>query len=87
MPDGKDFGMHEVGPYPIINWMNKEIEEYKIKLAVNKNTLWGIDEISLDPIVVRWRMKTSVNLILGAIISGIIGFIIIKIWEFLIQTQ
>jgi len=78
MPHGKDLGMHEVGPYPIMNWIDKNREKYIIRLEVNDYTLWDIDEISLEPIVERWRAKTMWTLIAGAILSGIIGWFFLK---------
>ena len=30
MPHGKDLGMHEVGPYPILNWIDKNREYQQI---------------------------------------------------------
>jgi hypothetical protein len=73
MSKGKDLGMHEVGPYPIINWINKKNEIYKIKLKVNNHALWGIDEISMEPVVERWRIRTIWSLVVGAFFSGLIG--------------
>ncbi len=83
MPNGKELGMHSLGPYPIINWINEDVEEYKIQLSVDENELWEIDEISLKPIVVRWRLKTSMGLIFGAVISAIFGLALFLFWEFM----
>jgi len=79
MPNGKDLGMHQVGPYPIINWINNETEKYVIRLEVNDYALWGIDEVSLEPVVERWRLKTAWSLVFGALLSGIVGLIFFKI--------
>jgi hypothetical protein len=77
MPKGRDLGMHEVGPYPIINWIDIYTQRYQIKLTVNDYAVWGVDEIALEPVVERWRIRPIWHLLLGAVLSVLAGLFFI----------
>jgi len=77
-PHGTDFGFNKLEPYPIVNWIEKSKREnngiLKIKLEVDQNVLWDVDEISIEDIIYESKeLKQWVWMVCGALLSVIVG--------------
>ncbi len=74
---GEAYGISKVGPYPIIDYIDKEKSEQIVKLQVDPTVAWNIDEVCLELIVKRMPLKSWVweiiGMIIGALISALIG--------------
>jgi hypothetical protein len=75
-PHGKDYGVDSRRPIPILSFIDKNIERQIIKVQTDKDTSWDIDRITIEPITKVRELKPFIFMIIGAIVSGIIGVII-----------
>lgn len=74
-PHGTDFGVDTRRPIPVFDFINKNDEKQTVRIEVDKDTFWNIDRITLEPIILRNEWKPEATMIIGAIISAIIGAI------------
>jgi hypothetical protein len=75
-PHGTDFGVDSRRPYPVFRYINRENCTQNIRIEVDKDALWDIDRISLEPVILRKEWKPVSTMILGAIISAAMGGLI-----------
>ena len=72
-PHGEDYGVDSRRPFPIFRFIDKDIRIQKIRIEVDEKVLWDIDRVTLEPIVLRKEIKPEAAMIIGAIISALIG--------------
>lgn len=77
-PHGKDYGVDSRRPFPIFCYINKDKDKsvQTIRVEVDKHVLWDIDRVTLEPIILRKELKPEAAMIIGAIISAIIGGVV-----------
>jgi hypothetical protein len=74
-PHGEDYGVDSRRPLQILRYIDKARDVQTIKIQTGENALWDIDEISIEPIVSRYEVTPGAWMILGAVISAILGVI------------
>jgi hypothetical protein len=74
-PHGEDFGVDSRRPFQIIRYIDKKKDIQRIRIEVGQNASWDIDSICIEPIILRYEITPGAWMILGAIISTIIGII------------
>ncbi len=74
-PHGEDFGVDSRRPIPILHYVDKDNSKQTISIGVDKDVLWDIDRVTLEPIILRREIKPEAAMIIGAIISALIGAI------------
>lgn len=72
-PHGEDFGADSRRPYPIFSYIDKNKSIQTVKIEVDDDVYWDIDRLTLEPIILRKEIKPEAAMIIGAIISAIIG--------------
>lgn len=78
MPYGHDFGFNRLDPYPILNIIEQMKNDgrncLQVKIEVDENVSWDIDEIRIESIICEKRdLHNWVWLVIGAIISTLLG--------------
>ena len=74
-PHGSDFGVDTRRTIPVYDFINKNKSTQTVQLTVDNDVLWDIDRIILEPIIYKKEIKPEVAMIIGALISFIIGVI------------
>jgi hypothetical protein len=88
-PHGKDYGVDSRRPFPIFRYINKDksvqtIQTIQtIRVEVDKDVRWDIDRVTLEPIILRKEIKPEAAMVIGAIISAIIGGVVSYTMTFL----
>ena len=72
-PHGTDYGVDSRRSIPIFHYIDKNNETQIIKIEVEDKTYWDVDYITLEPIIKRKEWRPGATMIIGAIISAIIG--------------
>ena len=72
-PHGEDYGVDSRRPFPIFRYIATDKKIQTIKITVDEEVFWDIDRVSLEPIILRKEWKPEATMIIGAIISAIIG--------------
>lgn len=75
-PHGEDYGVDSRRPFPIFRYINRDEDIQRIKVTVDNDVSWDIDRVTLEPILLRKEWKPEATMIVGAIISAIIGGIV-----------
>ena len=77
-PHGNDYRVDSRRPFPIFYYINKDKDKsvQTIRVEVDKDVLWDIDRVTLEPIILRKEIKPEAAMIIGAIISAIIGGVV-----------
>lgn len=75
-PHGEDYGVDSRRPFPIFRYINKDKSVQTIRVEVDKDVSWDIDRVTLEPIILRKEIKPEVAMVIGAIISAIIGGVV-----------
>ena len=74
-PHGEDFGVDSRRPFQILRYIDRGRDTQTVRIEVDKNVCWDIDEVCIDPIILRYEVTPGAWMILGAIISTILGII------------
>jgi len=83
-PHGKDYGVDSRRPLPIFRYINRDKTIQAIKINADEDVSWDIDRVTLEPIILRKEWKPEATMIIGAIISAIIGGIVSLIVRFFV---
>jgi len=75
-PHGEDYGVDSRRPFPIFRYIDKDKSIQAIKVNVDEDVSWDIDRVTLEPIILRKEWKPEATMIIGAIISAIIGAVV-----------
>lgn len=75
-PHGEDYGVDSRRPFPIFRYIDRNKYIQSIKVEVDKDVYWDIDRVTLEPIILRKEYRSEIAMIIGAIISAIIGGIV-----------
>lgn len=90
MENGRYWGYNIVGPYPITSFVKEALKNKDrkliIELKVDPGVYWGLDEIRLDIVVEEEELRSACWIVIGGIISFIIGKIFSLIWYFICKN-
>ncbi len=75
-PHGEDFGVDSRRPFPIFCYIDKDKDIQTIRIKVDKDVSWDIDRVILEPITLRKEIRPEAAMVIGAIISAIIGGVV-----------
>jgi hypothetical protein len=75
-PHGEDYGIDSRRPFPIFRYIAKDKSVQTIRVEVDKDVSWDIDRVTLEPITLRKEIKPEAAMVIGAIISAIIGGVV-----------
>ncbi len=75
-PHGEDYGVDSRRPFPIFRYIDRNENIQTVKIEMDKNVFWDIDRVTFEPIILRKEWKPVATMIMGAIISAIIGGIV-----------
>jgi hypothetical protein len=75
-PHGADYGVDSRRPFPIFRYIDKDKSVQTIRVEVDKDVSWDIDRVTLEPIILRKDIKPEAAMVIGAIISAIIGGVV-----------
>lgn len=75
-PHGEDYGVDSRRPFPIFRYIDRDKCIQSIIIEVDKDVYWDIDRVTLEPIILRKKYRSEIAMIIGAIISAIIGGIV-----------
>jgi len=75
-PHGEDYGVDSRRPFPIFRYINRDKNIQTLKINVDEDVSWDIDRVTLEPIILRKEWKPEATMIIGAIISAIIGGVV-----------
>lgn len=75
-PHGEDYGVDSRRPTPIFHYIDKDNSKQTIRIGVDKDVVWDVDRVTLEPIISRREIKPEAAMIIGAIISAFIGAIV-----------
>jgi hypothetical protein len=75
-PHGEDYGVDTRRPLPVLRYIDRGRDEQTIKVGVEAGTLWDIDRVALEPIILRREIRPGLMLIMGAIVSSGVGAIV-----------
>jgi hypothetical protein len=72
-PHGEDFGVDSRRPFPILRYIDKTRDLQTVRIEVDPEVSWDIDRISIEPVVLTWEITPGAAMVVGAIISAILG--------------
>ena len=72
-PHGEDYGVDTRRPLPVLRYIDRARNGQTIKVQVEAGTLWDIDRVTLEPIILRREIRPGLMLIMGAIVSSGVG--------------
>lgn len=75
-PHGEDYGVDSRRPFPIFRYISRDKNIQTVKINVDEDVKWDIDRVTLEPIILTKEWKPEAAMIIGAIISALIGGII-----------
>lgn len=75
-PHGEDFGVDSRRAFPVFRYINKNRSVQQIKIKVDDEVYWDIDGIVLEPIVLRTEITPEAAMVIGALISSLIGGVV-----------
>jgi len=75
-PHGEDFGVNSRRPYPIFKFMDRKRDIQTVRIDVDEGVYWDIDRVSIEPIVERRDLTPLIWMIIGALVSALIGVLV-----------
>ena len=75
-PHGEDYGVDSRRPFPVFRYINRDFDIQTVKVTVDEDAKWDIDRLTLEPIVLRKVWKPEATMVIGALISAVIGAIV-----------
>lgn len=75
-PHGEYLGVDSRRPFPVYRFIDRDKSLQTIRVVTEKGVLWDIDQVTLEPIILRKVLRPEIAMITGAIISAIIGGIV-----------
>lgn len=73
LPHGKDFSVDSRRPIPVFRYIRRDRSRQTIKLWLEEDVFWDVDRVSLEPVIKRKEIKPEAAMIIGAIITALIG--------------
>lgn len=74
-PHLNGYGVNSRRPYPVLRYINREQSTQVIKIETEDDVLWDIDQVILEPIIQRKEIKPESALVIGTILSWLVGIL------------
>lgn len=74
-PHGEDYGVDSRRPIQVLRYLDTGQDTQILRLEVDETASWDVDEVSIEPTVLRHEVTSGAWMILGAVISAILGVI------------
>ena len=76
LPHGDDYGVDSRRPIPIFRYIDTKNSTQTIKIGVDQHVSWDVDWVTLEPVILRREIRPEAAMVIGAIISALIGAIV-----------